>query len=58
MAGRGKVRFKASDIWDVPDDEIRYEVVDGELLMTPAPIPEHQRAIVRLLVPIDSLWTR
>lgn len=26
MAGRGKVRLKAGDIWDVPDDKFRYEV--------------------------------
>ena len=57
MAGRPKVHFKAGDIWDVPDDDLRYEVIDGELFLTPAPIPEHQHAIVELLVPIHQ-WVR
>jgi Uma2 family endonuclease len=48
MVGRSKVRFKAGDIWDVPDDNLRYEVIDGELSMTPAPIPLHQSSLMRL----------
>jgi len=48
MAGRSKVRFKAGDIWDVPDDNLRYEVIDGELFMTPAPSWKHQTSLMRL----------
>jgi Uma2 family endonuclease len=33
----------------LPDDGNRYEVVWGELLVTPAPVPRHQRVVVRLL---------
>src|SRR5215210_6946286 len=43
MAVRG-VRFKADDIWDMPEDGNRYEVIDGELYMSPAPAWRHQRA--------------
>ncbi|MBK7832637.1 MAG: Uma2 family endonuclease [Gemmatimonadetes bacterium] len=32
----------------LPDDGNRYEVVDGELLVTPAPTFRHQRAALRL----------
>jgi Uma2 family endonuclease len=32
----------------------RYELVDGELLVTPAPTSRHQRIVVRLLVQLDS----
>ena len=43
----------------LPDDGNRYEVVDGELLVTPAPRLLHQRAIfalVRVLYPyVDAL---
>lgn len=45
---RGKVRFKAGDIRDVPDDDHRYEVIDRDLFMTPAPIPQHQDFLMRL----------
>ena len=48
MAGRSRVRFKAGDIWDVPDDNLRYEVIDGELFMTPAPSFQHQSSLMRL----------
>lgn len=34
----------------LPDDGNRYEVVDGEVLVTPAPTPHHQKVIARLLV--------
>jgi Uma2 family endonuclease len=44
MVLRARVRFKADDIWDTPDDGKRYEVIDGELYVTPPPVPEHQGA--------------
>ena len=34
----------------LPDDGNRYEVVDGEVLVTPAPTPHHQKIVGRLLV--------
>jgi Uma2 family endonuclease len=34
----------------LPDDGNRYEVVDGEVLVTPAPTPHHQKVIMRLAV--------
>ena len=33
----------------LPDDGNRYEVIDGELFVTPAPSPVHQRAVRELL---------
>ena len=33
----------------LPDDGNRYEVIDGELYVTPAPSVAHQRAVVELL---------
>jgi Uma2 family endonuclease len=38
------IRFKATDIWDTPDDGKRYEVIDGGLYVTPPPNWGHQRA--------------
>jgi len=34
----------------LPDDGLRYEILDGILIVSPSPIPVHQRAIVRLTV--------
>lgn len=48
MALRSRVRFKATDIWDAPDDGYRYEVIDGELFLSPAPDWGHQRSIGEL----------
>jgi Uma2 family endonuclease len=32
----------------LPEDGKQYEVIDGELFMTPAPRPKHQRIVLRL----------
>lgn len=48
MAVRRRVRFKADDIWEAPDDEYRYEVIDGELFMTPSPSSRHQHIVMKL----------
>src|SRR5437867_12204409 len=45
MALPRQIRFKATDIWDTPDNGKRYEVIDAQLYVTPPPIPEHQGAL-------------
>jgi Uma2 family endonuclease len=57
MSGRARVRFKAGDIWDVPDDNLRYEVIDGDLFMAPAPGWSHQYALAELHVALHN-WVR
>ena len=42
------IRWTAEMVRALPDDGNRYELVDGELLVSPAPGPLHQRAL-RLL---------
>jgi Uma2 family endonuclease len=38
------------DLQRFPDDGLRYEIVDGVLLVTPAPNHAHQRCVANLLV--------
>ena len=40
--------WTASDLLELPDDGNRYEVLDGALLVTPAPSLAHQRAAAML----------
>jgi Uma2 family endonuclease len=39
--------FTAQDLEAMPDDGKRYELVRGELLVTPAPVPRHQSIVNR-----------
>jgi Uma2 family endonuclease len=47
-----------SDYARLPDDGNHYEVLDGELLVTPSPSPDHQRVAFRLAVLLDTYVTR
>jgi len=40
----------------LPEDGNRYEVIDGELLVTPTPRYDHQLAAVALLLSDRMLW--
>jgi Uma2 family endonuclease len=48
-----RVKFLAGDIWGAPDDGFIYEVINGELFMTPAPSWKHQNAVGTLF---GYLW--
>jgi Uma2 family endonuclease len=54
MVARSKAHFLAEDIWDSPDDGNRYEVIDGELYVTPPPNREHQHASGQLQ---GTIWS-
>ncbi len=43
------------DLEAVPDDGHRYELIDGALVVTPAPSYEHQRVALRLARLLDDL---
>src|SRR4051812_94641 len=43
-------RFTRADLDAMPDDGRRYELLDGAIVVTPAPTPAHQNAVVELTV--------
>lgn len=47
-------RWTAAMVRELPADSYRYEVVAGELFVTPAPSATHQRAVTGLLVRLAS----
>ena len=51
---RISTKFTYEDLEAIPPDRNRYEIVDGELIVTPAPIPLHQRILGNLF---GLIWT-
>jgi len=46
--------FTVEDLEDMPDDEFRYELDDGVLIVSPAPSNLHQLAVTRLSVHLST----
>ena len=46
--------FTWDDLQHMPDDNLRRELVGGQLLVTPAPVGQHQRAVGRLSFLLQS----
>ena len=51
-----KKKFTYEDYLKTPDEE-RYELIGGELLMTPAPVPKHQRISRKIEFLLDKFVT-
>ncbi len=51
-----KFRWRSSDLELLPEDGKRYEIIDGELLVTHAPHWGHQRVCGRLFSALDN-WS-
>jgi Uma2 family endonuclease len=54
MSMPAPVYYTAEMVRELPEDGNRYEVVHGELLVTPSPRALHQRAQRRLAVALDN----
>ncbi|MEI6329557.1 MAG: Uma2 family endonuclease [Pseudanabaena sp. ELA645] len=52
-----KVRWTSTDLELFPNDDTRYEIIDGELLVTRAPHWNHQTAIDNVCFALKS-WSR
>lgn len=46
--------FTVADLDALPDDGMRYELLDGQLLVTPAPLAIHQRASSQFLLKLTQ----
>ncbi len=46
------------DLADLPDDGLRYEALDGQLVVTPPPVARHQEVVIRLLVQLRAQATQ
>ena len=44
----GAAEWTVDDLDQLPDDGLRYELLDGILLVSPAPTRRHQRAVWQL----------
>jgi Uma2 family endonuclease len=58
MGMAAPIYYTADMVRDIPDDGSRYEVVYGELLVTPAPRPWHQILVGRLSLAIGNYLQR
>jgi Uma2 family endonuclease len=54
MGMAAPIYWTADMVRALPDDGNRYEVVNGELLVTPAPRPWHEVLVARLISAIDA----
>ena len=48
-----KTKFTVADYMNTPDD-VRYQLIDGELILAPSPTTRHQRVSVRLFVDLHQ----
>ncbi|MEU4741473.1 Uma2 family endonuclease [Actinosynnema sp. NPDC023658] len=46
--------YTVEDLEDMPDDGRRYELVDGQLFVSPAPGLRHQKIVVKIAVLLDA----
>ncbi|HWB73271.1 MAG TPA: Uma2 family endonuclease [Egibacteraceae bacterium] len=53
MGSAGTTGLTYEELQAIPDDHFRRELVDGELIVPPAPGRRHQRVVVRLAA---ALW--
>ena len=50
MAINAPYKLTVDDLDEFPDDGMRYELINGELFMSPSPIPRHQELVGRLFL--------
>ena len=53
MANRAKKRWTLEELDSLPDDGNKYELIHGELFVTPAPTFQHETILARLTRILD-----
>ena len=48
MAPQTATKLTYDDYVNLPDDGNRYEIIDGELYVNPAPVPQHQAIVLNI----------
>ena len=51
-------RYTATEVLAFPDDGMRYELIGGELIVSPPPVPRHQVVIGRIYLLLRGLSIR
>lgn len=51
-------RYTYGDLAGFPDDHLRREIIDGDLIVTPSPVPRHQSAVTNLVVGLHAYQRR
>src|SRR5215831_634004 len=49
MATQPRTGLTYQDLVAFPEDNLRREIIDGELFVTAAPVPRHQRVVVKFV---------
>ncbi|MBN8618967.1 MAG: Uma2 family endonuclease [Anaerolineae bacterium] len=55
MIGQTRTRMTSAEFLTLPESNEPRELIEGEVILSPAPIPQHQRCSRRLLITLDSL---
>ena len=51
------IKYTVRDYMSIPDgDERRFELIDGELMLAPAPVPTHQMIVIDCCTYSKSSW--
>lgn len=48
-------RMTANDFLELPETNLPTELIDAELIVSPAPVPEHQSTSVKLIILLGGL---
>jgi Uma2 family endonuclease len=55
MVVQTKTKITADEFFQLPETNLPTELIDGEIIQMPSPIPEHQRALRRIVALVGRL---